>query len=552
MKRIFITVNIFLLIFGLYTISNNRGFIDKVVYELIEDYKQLSVDSEGENILTDEVIVQVKLDVVDFCEYTNIDINDQDKYREEAKKYYTTLNNKYLSNINLNNFKSVYISKYSPYIEFVYQRDKYFTYKNAIAYTVNQNENVEMAYIKDNVIDNVGQLEDSMYSSGAYNQYTNSTYTGAGIKIGILEPGLVDGSLSCFSEGQVTTFIQEVPLEDVSEHTTHVAAYIAGSEGVAPGALIYSSYVWGTLTEEMEWFIEQGVNIVNMSYGDANPTGEYASDSAYCDYIVNNYKITLVGAVGNFGASSGYVGNPALGYNVIGVGSCTEGAGRDTFSSYIENSGGQKPTIMAVGTDVALFDIWTLNTGTSVSCAIVTGLIALLMEQFPYLKTSPNQTVATMVCSAYQEDGVVTMDCGLSDPNGAGVFRYDAFVENYLNYTYLMNYNGRSNTIIHTETVTLTEGTTFKTSLAWLAYANGTVTTTRYTNYDLYLCDSEGNEVAHATSTDSNIEMIIYDVLEDGEYTIKIKQLGNVKNIHETLFLTTGEMPEFTGVNGIE
>lgn len=552
MKRIFITVNMFLLIFGLYTISNNRGFIDKVVYELIEDYKKLSVDLEGENILTDEVIVQVKLDVVDFCEYTNIDINDQDKYREEAKKYYTTLNNKYLSNINLNNFKSVYISKYSPYIEFVYQRDKYFTYKNAIAYTINQNENVEMAYIKDNVIDNVGQLADSMYSSGAYDQYTNSTYTGAGIKIGILEPGLVDGSLSCFSEGQVTTFIQEAPLEEIQEHTTHMAAYIAGSEGVAPGALIYSSYVWGTLTEEMEWFIEQGVNIINMSYGDANPTGEYASDSAYCDYIVNNYKITLVGAVGNTGASNAFVSNPALGYNVIGVGSCTEGAGRDTFSSYIENSGGQKPTIMAVGTHVCLFDIVALNTGTSVSCAIVTGLIALLMEQFPYLKTSPNQTVATMVCSAYQTEYIIPLASGLSDQMGAGVFRYDAFVENYLNYTYLMNYNGRSNTIIHTETVTLTEGTTFKTSLAWLAYANGTVTTTRYTNYDLYLCDSEGNEVAHATSTDSNIEMIIYDVLEDGEYTIKIKQLGNVKNIHETLFLTTGEMPEFTGINGIE
>lgn len=550
MKRIFITVNIFILIFGIVAISTNNDFINKVIYEFIEDYRKLSVDSKGESILTDEIIVQVKLDVDDFTEVTDIDISNQDKYREAAKNYYSTLNKKYLSTINLNNFKSVYISKYSPYIEYTYQSDKYYTYKNAIAYAINDNDNIEMAYVKENIVNRVGQLRDSLYCSGAYEHYFDPLYTGAGIKIGILEPGLVDGSLSCFREGQVTTFIQGEPLESIDDHSTHIAAYIAGSEGIAPDADIYSSYIWGTPSEEFDWFLDNGVQLVNMSYGDANPTGIYESDSAYCDYIVNAYKMTLVAAVGNFGNSSGYVGNPALGYNVIGVGSCTEGYGRELYSSYVEVSGPPKPTIMAEGTGVSLFDINIYNSGTSVSCAIVTGLIALLMEEYPLLEISPDQTVAQMLATSYQLSYAILMDNGLNNSTGGGVFRYDSFVEGLSDYNFLENFSGRPYVFIHAEELELTEGTVFKTALAWIAYANGDVEDTRFTNYDLYLEDPNGNVVATAVSTNGNVEMITYTIPADGTYTVKIKQVGVIKNINERMFLAWGEIPEYIEPRG--
>ena len=550
MKRIFITVNIFILIFGMVAISKNNGFINKVIYEFIEDYKKLSIDSEGENIFTDEIIVQVKLDVDDFIEVTNVDISNQDKYREAAKNYYSTLNEKYLSTINLNNFKSVYISRYSPYIEYTYQADKYYAYKNAIAYAINDNDNIEMAYIKENVVNRVEQLRDSLYCSGAYEHYFDPLYTGAGIKIGILEPGLVDGSLSCFSEGQVTTHIQNTPLESINDHSTHIAAYIAGSEGIAPDAEIYSSYIWGTPSEEFDWFIDNGVQLVNMSYGDANPTGIYASDSAYCDYIVNTYKMTLVAAVGNFGNSSGYVGNPALGYNVIGVGACTEGYMPELYSSYLELSGSPKPTIMAEGTGVSLFDINIYNSGTSVSCAIVTGLIALLMEEYPLLEISPDQIVAQMLATSYQLPYAILMNNGLNEAAGGGVFRYDSFVEGLSDYNYLENVSGRANVFIHSEPLELTEGTVFKTSLAWLAYANGDVEDTRFTNYDLYLLDPDGNVVATAVSTNGNVEMITYTVPADGVYKVKIRQMSPVLNFLDRMFLSWGEIPEYIEPRG--
>ena len=63
MKKIFITVFTVVLVYGFYLISYNNNFINKIVYEFIDDYQGLSNDSEGEAILNDEIIVQVKLDI---------------------------------------------------------------------------------------------------------------------------------------------------------------------------------------------------------------------------------------------------------------------------------------------------------------------------------------------------------------------------------------------------------------------------------------------------------------------------------------------------------
>ena len=76
MKKIFITLSIITLIFTLYIVSINIVSVNKVIYELSSDYRQLSIDSMGEDILTEDVIVQVKLDVEDFNNFANIDINE--------------------------------------------------------------------------------------------------------------------------------------------------------------------------------------------------------------------------------------------------------------------------------------------------------------------------------------------------------------------------------------------------------------------------------------------------------------------------------------------
>ena len=71
MKKIFITIFTMVLVYGFYLISYNNNFIDKIVYELIDDYRGLSSDSKGETILNDEIVVQIKLDVDRFSDSTN-------------------------------------------------------------------------------------------------------------------------------------------------------------------------------------------------------------------------------------------------------------------------------------------------------------------------------------------------------------------------------------------------------------------------------------------------------------------------------------------------
>ena len=546
MKKIFLLVIISFCILGIYNISQNINVINKVEYELINDYKKMSMDSEGEKTLTDEVLVKVQLKYDDFTKLASTDVSNQEKYRNEAKEYYTENNEKYLSSINLKNYRSVYISKFAPYIEFTYQRDKYFEYKDNIANEINKNTNIETAYIKDITINKVEQVWEARYFAGVSESLRDNTntYTGQGIKVGVLEIGLVDANAACFSPNQVVTHIQNTPNESIEDHSTHMAAYIAGSDGIASQAKIYSSYLWGSPTEELDWLIDNGVNIINMSFGEINPTGNYSSDSAYFDLMVNAYKVTLVSSVGNMGTSNALVCNPALAYNVIGVGAATINGIPENFSSYIEYSGGPKPTIMALGNTILLNSLGVGNTGTSVSCAIVSGIIALLMQQYPELKQYPELVISALVSSAYQNPYASLMANGLTNSGGAGLIRYDQFHDAMIDYEYITANIGVLLTFILSKNVTLTAGETFKACLAWTSYTNGSISSLKVSNYDLYLYDSEGNVVATACSTDSNIELLQYYVEEGGEYVLKIRQVTFIAKVAEKVALTTTVMPD--------
>ena len=542
MKKIFITVFTVVLVYGFYLISYNNNFINKIVYEFIDDYQGLSNDSEGEAILNDEIIVQVKLDIDSFSETSTIDKNDQDRYRKAAEEYYTQINDHSIDKINIFNYKSVYISKYSPYIMYTFDSDKYFNHKSAIANEINNNDFIESACIKDNIVYNKEQINEAMYSAGALDQYENPEYTGRGIKVGIMEPGLVDASAACFSSGQVITIPNNSGT--ISDHATYMGAYIGGSDGIARDVKIYSANIYGNIIEEIEWFISNGCTLVNMSYGEAYPTGRYASSSALCDYYAYEYWVTFVAAVGNEGNGVNYVNNPALGYNVVSVGSGNFGGAADAFSSKHEVDGPPKPTVLARGSYVACFPFSVLNTGTSVSCAVTTGIIALLLEKYNAMTYRPDQIIAMLVCSAYQRPDINLLACGLAEGAGAGLIRYDNFMEQYSKYQYLINRNGESGTILKNITVNLTAGTKYKASACWLAYSDGTVASKKFTDYDIFVIGPDGAIVADATSINSNVELVSFTAETTGTYTIKLMQFGELKTTKDRIILCHGEAPE--------
>ena len=99
-----------------------------------------------------------------------------------------------------------------------------------------------------------------------------------------------------------------------------MAGIIAGNNSIAPKCKILSVELFGNPVSEIDWLLNRNVNVINMSYGEGNPSGNYNSSSAYMDYIVSTYKVTIVAASGNEPQN---VTNPGLGYNVITVGACT-------------------------------------------------------------------------------------------------------------------------------------------------------------------------------------------------------------------------------------
>ena len=130
-------------------------------------------------------------------------------------------------------------------------------------------------------------------------------------------------------------------------HGSHVAGTIAGnSVGVAPESLlvvakacIISGCLHSAILEALEWGVEMGVDIINMSFGAPVSTSGPVYASLY------RAGVLLVGASGNSGFSS--LDYPAAFPDVIAVGAVDEKLLRADFSQF-----GQDLDIVAPGVNV--------------------------------------------------------------------------------------------------------------------------------------------------------------------------------------------------------
>ncbi len=97
--------------------------------------------------------------------------------------------------------------------------------------------------------------------------------------------------------------------------------------------------------------LDKGCNIITNSWSETNETktGNYKSNSAYFDYISRTNWCTICASAGNAGNDNGFVGNPGLGFNVITVGASYDNDTLRGSSSFKENFGISKPTLVAPG-----------------------------------------------------------------------------------------------------------------------------------------------------------------------------------------------------------
>jgi subtilisin family serine protease len=176
------------------------------------------------------------------------------------------------------------------------------------------------------------------------------------------------------------------------KHGTEMAGGIAADgqlRGVATRVKILSARAFdgddsgearGTtlsIVKALDWSAEKKAQVVNMSF--AGP-----QDPAMHDALARAYAlgIALVGAAGNMGPT-GPAQYPGADPNVIAATATDE---NDRLFSHANV--GAYVAIAAPGVDVLLpapDDDYAMESGTSVSCALVTGVVALILEHQPRL-----------------------------------------------------------------------------------------------------------------------------------------------------------------------
>lgn len=229
---------------------------------------------------------------------------------------------------------------------------------------------------------------------------------GNGVRVAVLDSAGVD------THPDLSGRVLLMGPTSVSRHATHVAGTIAGSgqsdaglKGMAPEAQILSYDFYGDVSMKMlRARTEMNAAVVNNSWGavvseglgNCNSYGTYGVQESELDRIVRNEGLAIVFSIGNdrndgqcnIAPRGGFhtVGRPGAAKNVLTVGAVNGATAASEFGGYGPGRDGRlKPELTALGVDVRSLDLGGgayLASGTSMSAPAVTGLVALLTEQY--------------------------------------------------------------------------------------------------------------------------------------------------------------------------
>lgn len=497
--------------------------------------KNLSLDvSESEKVTVandEKVNVVIKLDYELFDSSSLLDDTNVQQSKNEllsqGREYYSKKNQELMNNINTERMNDLYVSRYSPFISFnvdskdlntVYEEDLETLSKKAFVESINIYNNKKYQPL----------MNTNKEKTGVNSIRSTYNVTGQGIKVGMLECGILDTSNANFVGKTVVARNQLLVIETVTDHATTVASIIGGINGIATDCSIYSVQLFGTdPSNEIEWLLDQNVDVINMSYGEKEPTGIYANDAAYVDFVANTYKVIFIGAVGNEGDDSGYVGNPALGYNVLGIGCCDyKSPVPFGFSSYKVEKGPDKPNITAPGYCLKVMNTEEYDySGTSFSSAFVTGCVALMLEYRPALKLHPERVYALL--TANTRTSLITSDyVGLRTKAGAGGLSITKVFKNIDN----IFYGTVTSRTAYEKSIELSidSGHSMQVAAYWLAYADGNANNTKHTDYDLFLIDSSPSYVLKARSYKNNFEYFEWKCNSSDDYILSFDLAGEM------------------------
>lgn len=255
-------------------------------------------------------------------------------------------------------------------------------------------------------------LDDSRVQIGVPEAWEGG-YDGSGVTVAVLDTGY--DTTHPDLAGQVVgsrSFIAGETVQDGHGHGTHVASTVAGTgaasdgryAGVAPGAelligkvLSNSGSSWGSeVIDGMEWAVDEGAEVVNMSLGSFVSNGKDPQSQALNALSAESGTLFVV-AAGNYGPGSPSVTSPATADAALAVGAVDAKDVVADFSSrgprYLD--GALKPEITAPGaaivaarasgTDggVPVGEHYLASGGTSMASPHVAGVAAMVAQLHP-------------------------------------------------------------------------------------------------------------------------------------------------------------------------
>ena len=534
---LFIAINIWLLPNIDYT------KIEYVEYSIAESFSTNS-EEEAIDVTPNTITVQLTLDYSftgnlteseNDRSYIHTNTFDQNKQlkqelRAEAKAYHKGKNKEIMKSIQATIYQDIYVYSYAPFIDITYDLEYFKRHKNDILEELTSNSEVQNVSVMESYKEYEDLIVNTCYAVGAEPVYESRSKTGSGVVVGLLEKGIVDLDHPNLQNSLIEIRPNALNALKSKEHATHMALIICGDNGIAPDALVLSAGIFGvTITAEMEWLLDNGVDIINMSFGYIYSLGTYNSLSAYVDYIIAQNYVIVVAASGNYGDGNGKICNPGLAYNAITVGSVNSSDCLSNYSSYIVDEGPIKPTIAMYG-GIGLYDNEdTTIHGTSCSAALTTGFITWLLEQQSSFLINKEQLMALICANAVDPiNDDIPLDNGFSNPLGAGIFNYGNIISNLSNsgMTYYSG-NYELGTTIYTKTVYLTKGQSIRAAIATVASSDGTVDGLAFTDYDLFIKSSTGEVLNFAYSENSVIEVVDWEATMNGNYKIEIVVASN-------------------------